>query len=265
MEAPMSRMLTSTTEELERVTRLADRGRIAEARFILLELTLREGLSNDEAFRIRMASAMVAFAAERYAEAKRHLRSARRLRPDEAELEYQYGRCHEHDPHGCDRRAARKYRKATKLNASEPKYRAALGRALVRIHNVRSGVKVLRRAAEAAPADPEVLAIVQEGLQEAEQAELALRILNKAMFLAPGNRQVKHIWERAKFDATLEFQKMERERKNPPLEARPATVPFIRIHTEPTNDAQAEAKILHVRRDAGEPSQRIGGLKAYRH
>jgi Flp pilus assembly protein TadD len=259
----MSRMLSPAREAMERAEGLAACGQTSAARTILFELSLEDGLSSGEEYHLRMASAKLAFQSERYGEAKRHLRTARRLRPDEAEIEYLWGRCYENDPHGCDRRAALKYRKATNLNASEPKYRAALGRALVRISNIRSGVKVLRRAAEAAPADPEVLAIVQEGLFEAEQAELALQILNKAMFLAPGNRRVKSLWERARFDATAESQRLQRKLMEPTKPERPATIPFIRIHTEPSQEKSGEPSILHVRRDAGELHGRVG-LKAYR-
>jgi tetratricopeptide (TPR) repeat protein len=258
-------MLTSICDELERASRLTDRGQYVKARFILLDLSLRAELTQDETFKVQLASSKLAFARERYGEARRHLRIAERLQTDEAEIYYLWGRAYEFDPHGCDRRAARKYRKATILNASEPKYRAALGRALVRISNVRSGVKVLRRAAEAAPTDPEVLEIVREGLQEAEQAELALQILNKARFLAPGNRQVKHLWERARFDATAEIQKQNRKEMRTVRDERPAVIPFVRIHSETNIETNPDAKILRVRRDTPEQIQpRLAGLKAYR-
>lgn len=260
----MSRMLTSICDELERATRLADSCQHLKARFILLDLSLRAELTQKELFEVRLASAKLAFARERFGEARRHLRIADRLRADEAEIYYLWGRAYEFDPHGCDRRAARKYRKATILNASEPKYRAALGRALVRVSNVRSGVKVLRRAAEAAPTDPEVLEIVREGLQEAEQAELALQILNKAMFLAPGNRRVKHLWELARFGATAEVQKQNHKANQTVRDDHPAVIPFIRIHSE-SAEVHPEAKIIRVRRDGGDQIQpRLAGLKAYR-
>ena len=259
----MSRMLSPARDVFDRAEKLAACGHPAEARAVLFELSLDQGLSNGDEYRLKMASAKIALSTGRYVEAKRMLRTARRLRPDEAEIEYLWGQCHENDPYGCDRRAAHKYRKAMTLNASEPKYRAALGRALVRIRNVRSGVKVLRRAAEAAPADPEVLAIVQEGLYEAEQAELALQILNKAMFLAPGNRMVKSLWERARFDATAENQRIKRKLMEPVRPERPATIPFIRIHSEASPEKPGTPGILHVRCDAGEPASRFA-LKAFR-
>jgi Flp pilus assembly protein TadD len=263
MEANMSRMLSPAREALDRAAKLTASGHSSAARSLLFEISLDNGLSSDEKFRWFLVSAEIARSAGRFSEARRMLRNARRLRPDEAEIEYLWGRCLENDPLGCDRRAARKYRKATTLNASEPKYRAALGRALVRISNVRSGVKVLRRAAEAAPDDPEVLAIVQEGLFEAEQTELALQILNKAMFLAPGNRAVRSLWERARFDATAESQRLKRTMQEPTKPERPATLPFVRIHNECSRDHADAARILHVRRDAAEPAGR-SSLKAFR-
>jgi len=261
----MSRMLTTIRDEMRRAQGLSKMGQNVLARHLLLDWLVRDGLSAQEIAAVRIASAEVSLAQGRYREARRHLRHAERLGIQDADLYYLWGRAHENDPHGCDRTAARKFRKATILNASEPKYRAALGRALIRISNVRSGVKVLRRAAEAAPTDPEVLDIVRDGLREAEEADLALQILNKAMFLAPGSREVKYLWQRARFDATAQQQKQSRKEMRPASDDRPVAIPFIRIHSETSNDVQADAKIIRVRRDTPEHAEpRLAGLKAYR-
>jgi Flp pilus assembly protein TadD len=163
----------------------------------------------------------------RYRSARRHLRAALRRNPADARCRYLLGRAHADDPHGCDRRAARHYRKAATLNASEPLYRAALGRALVRIDDIRSGVNVLRRAAEAAPADAEVLTIVVEGLREAGEAELAFQLLTKARFLAPANQDVLHLWNRTRFDVAAREQKAVRAEVARPEPQR--VVPFLRL------------------------------------
>lgn len=164
-------------------------------------------------------------AAGRFRSARRHLRAALRRVPDDARCRYLLGRALSDDPHGCDRRAARHYRKAVKLNASEPRYRAALGLALVRIDNTRSGVNVLRRAAEAAPTDTEVLALVVEGLREAGESELAFQLLSKARFLAPADPTVLHLWNRTRFDVTARNQQAARAAESEPQRV----VPFLRL------------------------------------
>lgn len=167
--------------------------------------------------------------AGRYRSARRHLRAVLRRNPADARCRYLLGRAHADDPHGCDRRAARHYRKAVTLNASEPLYRAALGRALVRIHNIRSGVNVLRRAAEAAPADAEVLAVVVDGLREAGEAELALQLLTKARFLSPANQDVLSLWDRTRFDLAVQTQRQQSGRRDAGPHEHRRVVPFLRL------------------------------------
>jgi tetratricopeptide (TPR) repeat protein len=168
-------------------------------------------------------------AANRYRAARRHLIAALRRVPDDARCRFLLGRAFADDPHGCDRRAARHYRKAVKLNASSPLYRAALGRALVRIDDTQAGVNVLRRAAEAAPADAEVLGIVAEGLREAGEADLAFELLSKARFLAPTDTTVRDLWFRTRFDVIAQNQKGTRTAAARTPTAPTRVVPFVRL------------------------------------
>ena len=72
---------------------------------------------------------MVAASAEKYRRARKLLREAVALDPTDAGLWFEMGRAYEDDPHGDDRKAARRYKKAAQLNANEPKYKAALSAA----------------------------------------------------------------------------------------------------------------------------------------
>lgn len=205
----------------------------AEAGFSVLRCA--EDADAVEAHRL---AAEACLAAERYRAARRHLFAALRRAPEDARCRYLLGRAYAEDPHGCDRRAARHYRKAVKLNASEPLHRAALGRALVRIDDTKAGVTVLKRAAQAAPADSEVLAIVVEGLREAGESDLAFKLLTDARFLAPDDIAIRRLWERARFDRVAQQQK--RTRADNVATVAPRVVPFLRLHDANTPRTRAD-------------------------
>ena len=228
----MSRMLTYFESGLASATALAKSGRYSAARSALRGLRAACDLEPATAHRLHTTAAAWAVRAERYAEARKHLRRAVELVPGDAAGHFALGQAHEADPFGCDRMAVRRYRKAIQLNANKPLYRATLGRALVRVDSVLAGVKILCRAAEAAPSDPEVLEIVSEGLREAGQPEVAFRLMSHARFLAPSDGAIKKLWDRSRFSLTAASQVARRENdertSSRPGET-PAVLPFLRV------------------------------------
>lgn len=206
----MSRMLSLFDAGYSAAMALARAGRTTAARSAL-DAILGGPVSPADAGKARRTAAELAVRAGKYRTARRHLWAAARLSPEAADVHHALGRAFEDDPFGCDRRAARHYQKAVELDASTPVYKASLGRAMVRINELRSGVKVLRRAAETAPTDPDVLQIVAEGLREAGQSDVAFRVLSKARFLAPGDAGIRDLWVRAKFDLARQGQVANRE------------------------------------------------------
>jgi Flp pilus assembly protein TadD len=207
----------------------------------------RNDLPPAQAAQIHREAATYHLNRDQFKMARLHLRALARLNPRCALTRYDWGRAFEADPYGCDHRAARCFRRAVKLNASEPKYRASLGRAMVRINEVRSGVKVLCRAADAAPTDVEVLEVVADGLREAGEAGIAFDVLSKALFLAPRNAELKRLWDRARFDMALERQKQVPEHPSQ-RNSRPKVLPFIRI-------ADDNSQQPTPRHDPGHPPQ----------
>lgn len=246
----MSRMLSLMDGGLTAAAHHYLIGRTTEATATLTQL--RGGADTPaEGVRVLRAAAAVAIGQEKYRRARTLLREAIALAPTDAGLWYEMGRAFEDDPHGCDRKAARRYKKAAQLNANEPKYKAALGRAMVRINEVGRGVRVLCRAADAAPTDADVLGVVAEGLREAGRAELAFKLLSKARFLAPTDRGIEHLWSRAKFDMLAEQQKGGRVTP-------PTAIPMLRVY----QDVPAQA---NTRTDRGHtPAPHIARLRAFR-
>ena len=258
----MSRMLTFFESGFANATALAESGRYAAARHALNDLRAAGDLEPLASHRLHKTAADWAMRSERFPEARKHLRRALKLEPNDAAGHFALGQAHEADPFGCDRMAVRRYRKAIQLNANQPKYRATLGRALVRVDNLLAGVKILCRAAEAAPSDPEGLEIVSEGLREAGQADVAFRLMSHARFLAPHDAAIKKLWDRSRFGLTAATQKSHRENAARAAAARPvespSVLPFLRV-TGANRDPKSR------RDDAAGRRAPVGPLRPYRH
>jgi Flp pilus assembly protein TadD len=246
----MSRMLTFHDAAWASARDCAAAGRRADALAFLAPL-----LSSPDApprlvlLAHRLAGRLHA-AAQKYRLARKHLLTAAKLDPNCAEIHYEIGLAFERDPYGCDLRAARRFRKALVLDPKQPRYAAALGRALVRTNRVRTGVKWLTIAAAGAPADTAVLAVVVDGLCDAGRAQLARRIVAQARFLAPADRAVLKLWDDVRFAAAATMQ----GRKPAAVGRGPALLPFVRV---------VGGGVL--RRDAASRSApHLGRLRAYR-
>jgi Flp pilus assembly protein TadD len=190
------------------------------------------------------------YAAERYAKARRHLRTAAKLDPTVAEVHYELGLAFENDPYGCDRRAARRFLHAVKLDSSQPRFTAAAGRALVRINRVRAGVAHLLAAAKQAPADPAVLAVVVDGLCDAGRLKEAESVVSKARFLLPREPKIDRLREEVRYADARRAQGSSRVGVGGPT-----VLPFL----------SATGSTRVVRRDLGSrPAPHFGTLRAYR-
>jgi Flp pilus assembly protein TadD len=233
----------------------AKAGRVAVARRTLLAVLAQPELEPKQQVLAHREAAKLAVAGEQYRRARRHLRAARVLAPHDAEIHYELGRVFEDDPYGCDRRAAQRYRKAVQLNINEPKYQAALGRAMIRNRETRSGIKMLRRAANAAPTDIEVLELVTEGLRDAGRSDLAFELLSKARFLAPADSGISHLWIRSKFDRAAEYQKRQNSSRSESI------VPRLRLYdknattrTRTDNGSRPVAHFVRLRSSRNDPA-----------
>jgi hypothetical protein len=192
--------------------------------------------------------------AERYREARRHLRSAASFAPTHAHTFYLWGIACERDPHGCDRLAAQKFGKASKVEPENHTYRAAYGRALVRCDRVTLGVRNLLAVASLAPGDATVLRVVTDGLIEARQLEAAKRVLNRARFLcfeSSKEREIVALLERVRYETALTVQQQTRRQRQ---DAQFATdggrmvIPFVR-KVKPIKTREGSRTADSTRRD----------------
>jgi hypothetical protein len=197
----MSRTLTMIHAGWASVQSLVRDGRRRDALTQLERLLACPDLPVPVAANAHRLTAELLIDAERFAMARRHLRVVAGLEPCCARTHYLAGLAFEKDPHGDDRRAAVRFRKASALEPHNPLFRACFGRAAVRCDRLKTGVRALLGAADAAPDSLPVVRVVVGGLIEAGRVTAARRVLAKARFLRPGNRELAGLWDRVRFEA----------------------------------------------------------------
>jgi len=243
----MSRTLTILHSGWASARALARGGRRVDALALIERLLGRPDLPAPLAADARRLAGELELNAERYAAARRHLRAAAALEPNHAATHYRLGLAHECDPHGDDRRAAARFKKASTLEPGNPLYRAAFGRAAVRCDRVKTGVRALLAAVGAAPGDVPVLREVVGGLLEAGKTGAARRVAARARFLRPEDRELRGIWERVRFENARRRQQNERSKQDAPFatDGEFVLLPFVRVVGGPARPGTAGV----IRRD----------------
>jgi len=201
----MSRTLALIGAGWDSVRSMAAHGQRMDTHTRLRCLLARPDLPPTIAFDANRLAGELLLEAEKYREARRHLRAAVALAPNDAETYHKLGLAFERDPHGCDRLAARSFAKACKLEPKNPLYRAALGRAAVRSDWKKRGIRELLEAASLANGDIEVIRVVVEGLLEAGRLRVAQKVLTQARFLsfeATKDRELLALLERVRYEST---------------------------------------------------------------
>jgi hypothetical protein len=228
----MGRTLTLIHAGWASAKALARDGRRAEALALVERLLTHPDLPAPVAADARRLAAELELDAERFARARRHLRAAAALEPTHARTQYVLGVAFERDPHGDDRRAAVRFRRASALAPENPLYKAAFGRAAVRCGKVRAGVRALLAAADHArlPDTAPVVRIVVDGLLEAGRVAAARRVLTTARFAFPGNRDLAVLADRVKFETARRGQRTTCKQDAAfATEGDLITLPFVRV------------------------------------
>lgn len=255
----MSRTLTFHDAAWASARAAASSGRRADALAFLAPLLSGAADVPDKlALLAHRLAGRIHHAAERYGKARRHLLAAAKLDPDTAEIHYEIGLAFERDPYGCDRRAARRFLRAVKLDPTQARFAAAAGRASVRINRVRAGVQWLLVAAESAPSDATVLGVVVDGLCDAGKLKAARAVVTRARFLAPGEAKIARLWDEVRFAAARRSQ----ARGKAGVGRGPVLLPFLRAAGEVRTTVAGGGVVRH---DAGSRSApHVGRLRAFR-
>jgi hypothetical protein len=230
----MSRTLSLIGAGWDSVRSMAAHGQRKDVLIRLRCLLARPDLPTSVACEAHRMAGDLLVQAERYREARHHFHAAVALAPSHAQTYYQWGLAFEQDPHGCDRLAALKFGKASKLEPDNPMYRAAFGRAAVRCERKKPGIRELLAAAAIAPGDIAVIRVVTEGLIEAGQLNTASRVLDKARFRCfeiTKDRELVALMERLRFEITRCAQRETRRHRQDAGFAKDGgrlVIPFIR-------------------------------------
>jgi hypothetical protein len=267
----MSRTLTLIPAGWEAVRQIAKRGQRVEALAQLTRLLARPDVPVSLAVEGHRLAGELASELGRFASARRHLKTAATLEPDNAHTCYLSGLAWEDDPDGSDRRAAICFRKAVTLEATNALYRAAFGRAAARCGAVRLGTCEMLAATDAAPGDMDVIRVAVGGLLEVGKPAKARRVLTCAQFLCPNNRELAGLAERVKFEmaqitqrkmAKLRWTTRDAQDAHFATDGDRAFLPFVRLaHNAPRTDSD-RATASATRRDTiSFPRPHLGTLR----
>lgn len=194
-----------------------------------------------------------------YGKARKHWKAALALCPNSAELHYQLGVAYQDDPYGCDRRAALRFREASRLAPANGQYMAAYGTALVRLNKVKKAMPVLAAALELAAGDARILEQICTGLFEADQPEVALNWLDRVGFTI-ADKGLQRLKARAKQQILIGQQKASRQPKHPFHHLK-----LIRLPNQAGSNVGQSQGILRADRGAVSPtphSVRIASFQA---
>lgn len=247
----MSMMLTLIHSGWDSIRNAAARGQRHDALTKLTRFLALPDLPASLAAEAHRLAGELALESEQFSKARHHLRAAAALEPSHANTHYQLGLALERDPHGCDRRAALRFRLAFRQEKTNCLYRAAFGRAAVRCGRTRIGVRALRSAARQT-SDVAVLRLVVEGLLEAGRVREAQRVLTRARFTQPASRELNVLFEKTRFAAALKAQRelggttRHRQDAEHAMDGGRVVLPFVRLAATTATRTETEGV---VRRD----------------
>lgn len=160
----------------------------------------------------------------KHSRARRHLAAALAHQPDNPHYHFLLAQAIEEDPKGDVEKALQHYRRALRADGDQPSYLGAFGRLAVELGKDEEGTQALRRAAELAPDDPDVILLVVDGLG-AIQPDEAQAILRLSLFRNPRNSRFRKLWSDFQFQRLRAVQ--EASHSPPCLDEGPTVLPFV--------------------------------------
>jgi tetratricopeptide (TPR) repeat protein len=165
----------------------------------------------------------------RFARARRHLTAALRYQPNSARYHFLMATALHSDDRGDLERAAEHFRQALAQEPDHVRYLADSGLLLVRMGQNDEGLKRLRRAAELAPDQADVLAKLMKGLRLSGQSDEARSALRAALFRNSRNPHFRKLWSDFQIDALRRRQETARLQRRRGAAEGPVLLPFVRV------------------------------------
>jgi tetratricopeptide (TPR) repeat protein len=195
-----------------RARRLLDVGQTSAAARLLRRLASQTELRVSLRAVAHQLMGQFELTAQRFRRARRHFAAAIRLQPHDAETYFRYAAAVEADPDGEPRKGWAALRRAVGINAFEPRYWAALGRAALRMGERKRAIRAFRRAAGLRPETVEQLAEIVTGFVSLGRRREAAAILTAARFRDPRNAALQQLQDRFRFERAREAQQMAHRR-----------------------------------------------------
>jgi tetratricopeptide (TPR) repeat protein len=232
-------------------------GREPDAVRILGRLTNFQQLPPEiiEEARSRLAEMMLRWG--RFTRARKLLTALLVQRPTEARYHYLMATALDSGERGNPQRAAEHFRQALALDPAQPRWLGEFGLLALRLGQTEEGLSSLRRAAELAPNDLDVIGRLAEGLREEGLLDEARAELRAARFRNPRDRRFLKLWNDFQFRLLRDQQASQRGEAILPFEANgPRLLPFVRP-AEPAKRTVGE-KIVRGDAPAALAPPRIG-------
>jgi tetratricopeptide (TPR) repeat protein len=214
---------------LDQARKFHELGRLRDALAILGRLANFRRLPNAVLGEVRGRMAEIELQLGEHRKARRHLTVALASGNDKARHHQLLAQAIEDDTNADESRALDHYRESLQLDANQPAIWAKLGQLALRIGEIEEGVMALRRAAELAADDPQILRQVTEGLIDAGQVDEARRGLQAARFRNPRDQRFKKLWNEFQFHQLHDQQQKARRRQC----RAPVLLPFLRVTCGP--------------------------------
>ncbi len=220
----MSRMLSLPLHVWALARRVHTQNPLAAERY--LQRVLDVDLTDPERVELFRMQADQCLYRENYRHARKYLKRAMQLLPNDALLVIRLAQAWENDPYGSDRQAARYFRRATRLAPLDALAWASLGRACLRIGKDAIAKRATRHALKLAPDRADVLTVAVEMLRESGRLKSALKYVRNAWFSKPHDPAIKALMHRIQFEIARSQQSAHDQRSSNRVSA---TLPFVRI------------------------------------
>jgi Tfp pilus assembly protein PilF len=185
----------------------------------------------------------------KFAKARRHLAACLAHDPADAETHYMMAFAHQEDRRGNRQAGLAHYRECVRLDSENALYHCDAGLFALGQGEQEEGLYLLRRAAELAAEDVEILGDIVRGLQEHGHFEEARAIARTAMFHNSRDRRFQQLWNDVRFQEVRheQLQAQKYRVRNPARNAPNNTLPFLKL----TVETATGRKLIRQDRGAG--------------
>ncbi len=259
----MSRTLKLIDHLLARARHLQKLGRSTDALELLGHLEEFRDLPSRFLVDTQFQLADFCLSRRKYVRARRHLKAALKHEPANAHCHFLLATALSSGRNADPQDALKHFLLSLDLEPDQPKCMAACGALEIRQGMKKVGLKHLRRAAELAPDDAEVIRQVVTGLRLANETGEARGLLLAARFRNPGSPEFQGLWNDFYFHRARKAQQLAKTRSAAPQKyEEPVILPFIRLISE-QETSQQPRKI--IRKDgSGKMAPPRGDLRVLR-